>query len=220
MVWPLNADPFLADGAQSLSQRVNAPSSTLEPNYVYLSPVVEPDRPWNEMAYLVVWIALVSKDADSRGAALDAVIVAIDDGRAATKTAADILLRLLPGGWVKSNRVAEVCREIARVSPLHAWWAADLLELALQEMGTLPNAVHHWLTLLLELLSDLQIPLAAATRDALTKSKLSGKAAKAVEQMLRLPEVGLSATVGEALRRAIESRITRAARWTQTGDSS
>ena len=50
------------------------------------------------MRYLALPVALVSKDSGSRGAALDALIAGIEDGRAAPGRLAEVLLLLLPGG--------------------------------------------------------------------------------------------------------------------------
>ena len=65
-VWPLNADPLLASGIYPLSARLDSQSSTYEPNYAILEPLLESDRPWTELAHVALWLALVSRDADTR----------------------------------------------------------------------------------------------------------------------------------------------------------
>jgi hypothetical protein len=218
-IWPLNCDPLLAAGAKVLSQRVNAPASSLEPNYVYLFPLLQPDRPWSELAYLNCWIALVSKDADSRSTAIDAMIVAIDDGRADGELAADVLIRLLPGGWVKLNRVAQTLQEISRVSPLHSWWTADLLQEIVAGISEFPNDMRHILALLVELLTDLGQNLLEPTRVQLMSLKLRGKAAKLQDQLAKLNFSALSVSSTAAFGRALENRIARVNRWSQSVSS-
>jgi hypothetical protein len=214
--WPLNCDSRLAAGAKVLCQRVNAPASSLEPNYNYLLPLLEPDRPWSELAYLVCWIALVSKDASSRGMGVDCMIQAISDGRAASEPAAAVFIRLLSGGWVKLNRVAETLQEIARVSPYHAWWSAAVVQECMVGVAEFPSDAHHLLTFLVEQLTELELPLAPRTRERLASAKRSGKSAKLAAQLLKLECKGPSAKVVAALELALEARIARAQRWSQT----
>jgi len=212
-IWPANVDPLLAEGARALTQRVNSPASMLEPNYVYLAPLLEPDRPWTELAYLVAWIALVSKDADSRGSAMDAIIAAVEDGRADWRAAADVLLGLLPGGWIKLNRVGDVGREVSRVSPLHSWWVAEFLQCFIGGLREAPRDLHHLLSLLVELLSGLHLSVAEPARERLAMLKIPGRGGKAVEQLLAQAPTELSADAKRALHQCAESRISRAARW-------
>ncbi len=214
-IWPLNCESRLAAGAAVLCQRVNAPASSLEPNYIYLMPLLEPDRPWSELAYLACWIALISKDADSRGLGIDCMVQAIDDGRATADQAADVLVRLLPGGWVKLNRVANTLEEIALVSPHHTWWTANLLQGFLARLTEFPRDGHHLLTLLLELLSDLGLPLAPQTTKRLNSIRGGGKAAILIRHLLKLPNTGKSEKLTSALQRALDGRIARAIRWSQ-----
>ena len=213
MIWPLNLDPYYADGIRLLLGRVNAPSSAFEPNYVFLQPLLEPDRLWSEMAYLMAWIALVSKDADSRGAAIDAFVTAIDDGRADTRLAAAVLARLMPSGWVKLNRMADAFREISRVSPLHAWWTAEMLQAFLASAAEWPADMHHIPALLLELLSDLQLAVNTAARAKLESTKATGKAAQAIKRFLALKATPASPKTQEALALALDNRLRRAEQW-------
>ncbi|GAG06901.1 unnamed protein product, partial [marine sediment metagenome] len=106
-VWPLNADPYLRAGIHSFMRRLDEQSSSFEPNYVYLEPLFEKNRPFNELAGLAAWLGLISRDADARGAALDLLIEAIEDGRAHPDPMGDILMRLFSSGWNRLNRLAE-----------------------------------------------------------------------------------------------------------------
>jgi hypothetical protein len=214
-VWPLNTDPRLSVGAELLCQRVNAPASTYEPNYIYLAPLLEPDRPWTELAYLVAWIALISKDADSHGAGIDALILAIEDGRADPTRSAQVLLQLLSGDWVKLNRVSDACRDIARLSPLHTWWMAEMLQRFLAGIEEAPNDVYHLLALLVELLSELQITVDSAASQRLASVKLGGKGAKLLQQLLKLEFPAISDKASAALLQAIRARLERAERWSR-----
>lgn len=212
-IWPLNGDPVLVPGVSALSNRVNAPASTLEPNYVILEALLEVDRPWTELAYLTLWIALVSKDPDSRGAGLDALVGGIEDGRADAARMVDVLARLMQGDWVKLNRVAAALRETARVSPLHAWFAAEVLQGFVAQTREWPTELHHLLELLLELLADLQRPLSTAAREPLAAASLTGKAGKMVRALLALDFAEQSPKATAALHQACSARLVRGRRW-------
>lgn len=218
-IWPLNANPHHAEGVLTLCERVNAAATVEEPSFVYPARLVPADLPWSELAYLVTWIALVSKDADARSAGVDAFVVAIEDGRADVAQAANVLRRLVPGGWAKLNRVAEACAEVARASPLHAWWMAELLQEFLNDPAELPSDMHHFLALLLELLSDLEQGLNGAARARLQAATIRGKGAAIVKRLLTLTADELSAKSRAALNQAVEARLSRAERWAKGAET-
>lgn len=212
-VWPLNSDPYLAAGVISLIGRIDAPSSTLQPNHVFLEPLFEPDRPWSEVACLAVWIGLLSKDADVRGTALDALIEAIDDGRAHAGLMGAVLARIFAGGWTRLNRLAESLGEVARLSPLSARFAARVLESLVASYQKLPRDAHHVISLLLELLTDLGTALNPDARKALEGIRGSSKAAKAARGLLALETGPAAPDMQQAKAKLLENRIARARRW-------
>lgn len=57
--------------------------------------------------------------------ALDVLICAVGDGRAHPEQLAKVLLRLMAGQWIKLPRVADSLSEVARMSPLLAWFIAE-----------------------------------------------------------------------------------------------
>ena len=165
------------------------------------------------MGYLALAVVLVSKDSDSRGAALDALIAGIEDGRAAPARLAEVLVRLLPGGWMKLNRVQQALAEVARVSPLHAGSVAQLLEAFFLGVPTLPPDTQHLLGLLLELLTDLQTGPSEPLRRRLQDVRCSGKSAKLARSLLALTAEQPSPKFAQACRQVCETRLARAERW-------
>ena len=215
-IWPLNGDPCFARGLHCLMDRCEMPASSFEPNHAYLEPLFEPDRPWTEMARLAAWIGLLSTDADSRGTAVDALVEAVGDGRAHPAPMADVLVGIAAGDWLKLNRVADMLRETARLSPLHCWFAADVLQPLVASYQKLPRDAHHVLALLLELLTDLGLRLSRAAKDRLASIKGSSKTAKLARSLVALPSGAHSPKLQLAQLQLLEARLTRAERWSAT----
>jgi hypothetical protein len=119
----------------------------------------------------------------------------------------------MPAGWVKLNRLADAFREISRVSSLHAWWSADLLQAFVAASSEWPADMQHVLGLLLELLTDLQLSVASAARARLESAKASGKAAQAIKRLLALTATPASPKTREAIELALANRLCRAERW-------
>ncbi len=211
--WPLCLDPFLALAACECARRMDEPAITLEPNYAYLTPLLESDRPWSEMAALTVWTGLAGKDADARTTALDVLIEAISDGRADARQMSGVLSKLLPGGWLKLNRVTDSLAEVARLSALHAWFVAEVLQGFVAEWNTLPRDAHFVLCFMHELLADMGLDLAPAARRRLDPIKGTSKTAKAAGALQRLERQFQSAKLRQAGLQLLESRIARARRW-------
>lgn len=210
-LWPANLDHFLVDGIRHLRQRVNANASSLEPNQLYLQQLLAPDRSWNELTWLAVWIALVSKDAGARGLALDVLIAGIEDGRAELKL--DVPLKLAVAPWFKLNRLADAAREIARVSPRHAWWCAELLQRFAAYVPVWTSDIHHVLALLLELLTELQLGVDEQHRDRFAAHQATGKGAKLQKGLLQLKTTANSPQRRRAHELALTATLARAERW-------
>jgi hypothetical protein len=212
-VWPLCHDPLLVAGIAALGWRVDMPESTLEPNHVYLRPWLEPDRPWSELATVAIWMALVSKDPGSRTSALDVLVESIADGRACPRQMSKVLVRMLPGGWVKLNRVADALAEAGRMSAVHAWFAAETLQGIVAGMDSYPREMHSLLSLLYELLADLGAVLSAEARCQLEDVPGTGKTKKIAVALRRLESRPDATQLQQAGLAMLESRIARARRW-------
>jgi hypothetical protein len=210
-IWPANLDAVFVEAIHSLRLRVNMPASAFEPNHLYLRPLLQCDRPWNELAYLAVWVALLSKDPGSRGMAIDVIIAAIEDGRAQLQV--DVLLKLAQGSWVKLKRLADAAREIARVSPRHAWWIAELLVGFVAALKSWSTDVQHLLALLLELFTELQLGLDDCSREQLQAIKATGKSAKLLNSLLSLTTSPSSPHRTASHEQALQSGCERAERW-------
>ena len=217
-IWPLNADPYLATGAEAMVRRLDDAGSTMEPNHAFLDPLFDADRPWTPVAHLAVAVGLAGRDADVRGLCVDALIEAIADGRFDPRPLAAQLATLAAGGLLKLNRPAGALAEVARVSDLHAWASAEVLAgLVGSCRDGLPKDAHHALASLLELLTTLNLPLPPECRPVLEAASGSGKAAKLAGALLAL-EGTTSAPAIRAARAALAAaRLARARRWAGGG---
>ena len=127
---------------------------------------------------------------------------------------ADVLRQLLfEGDWLKLSRVAGSLGEAARVSPLHAWFVAETLQDLVAHAPEWRTELHHVLSLLLELLTDLVQPLNDSARDRLAALRLTGKAGKTVRSLLALESSGPSPKTTAACEQACVARLARAERW-------
>jgi len=213
MIWPVNPSPILAVGIKAMLWRIDCSASSSAPNHGYLDVLLAPDLPWSEMARLAIWIAMAGQDADARGLAVDVMIEGIQDGRAHPRELAEVLVKLTRGGWLKLNRLRAALGEVARVSSLHAQTVAHLLTDWLSGLSELPEDAHHLLGLLLELLIQLGLPVAPASRGILQGFKGSGKTAKLVKSLLNLQPDAPATALREAQLGHLRVRIERAERW-------
>jgi len=213
MNWPINCDAFHAAGIEAMMWRIDDPSSTMEPNFAFLSPIFEPDRPLTAMACLALCVGLVGRDADARTSAIDALAEAIQDGRAYYNDLADILIKLSEGGWLKLNRLADALGEVARLSAMHGHVVACILERWLARQTGPHRDTHHVLTLLLELLSRFGLPLADEARGVLENLKGSSKTAKLARKLLSHEPEAPKPMLAEAMVQHLEGRVARAERW-------
>jgi hypothetical protein len=211
-LWPLNVDASLALGARLMVERIDLTASAGEPLHPFLTPLFASSRPWSEMGRLALSIALASRDGDLRRLATDLLIEGVADGRAHPGELASVLRRLAAGGWLKANRLSETLGEVARVSPLHQWAVAGIIEGALDVFLAQTGKANVALELLNELLVGMNGGPSAATAQrlaAFTRGK-AGIAAAAIRARTDRPALEGSA---EALRPAWEVRLSRAEAW-------
>ena len=211
-LWPLNVDASLALGARLMVERIDLTASTGEPLHPFLTPLFASSRPWSELGMLALLIALASRDGDLRRLATDLLIEGIADGRAHPGELAGVLRRLAAGGWLKANRLSETLSEVARVSPLHQWAVAGIIESALDVFLAQTGKANVALELLHELLVAMNGGPSAETAQrlsAITSGK-AGIAASAIRVRTDCPALEGSA---QALRPAWEVRLSRVEAW-------
>ena len=213
--WPLNIDASLALGARLMVERIDLAASAGEPLHSFLDPLFESNRPWSEPGMLVLWIGMASRDGDLRRLACDLLIEGVRDGRAQPVEMADILRHLSAGGWLKINRLTESLAEVARVSPLHQWTVASVIESALDVFVSQAGKASLALGLLHELLVGLQCGPAAETAQRLA-GITGGKAGLAARAILALTERPSLRTSSDVLLPVWEARLVRLEGWTLT----
>lgn len=209
-VWPAKLDGYWAsvvkDYVMNLEEKTSSVYSSL------LEPLFEPDQPLHELAVLALIVASQCKNADIHTTATDAWITLIADGRGDARLMGQVLSRLSGDGWLKLNRLTAVLREVSRVSSLHAWTMAEMLQDLVSAYSELPADVHHVLQLLRELLVQLGLGIRSQLRTKLTSSKGTGKTAKLAKQLAVLEETA-SGEQHTALLQLLDARIQRAERW-------
>jgi hypothetical protein len=119
----------------------------------------------------------------------------------------------MAGQWIKLNRVADSLSEVARVSPLHAWFIAETLQRVLAGLEEHPRDAHFVLAVLRELLVELGVSVEPETRRCLEQIHGSGKAAKTATAILKFQPPVEAPTLQQALLQLLEARIARAERW-------
>jgi hypothetical protein len=208
--WPCKLDWYWCLATQGLSRRVESGSSVDEPYGRFLFPLLEQDQPLTQMAARALWIATVSKDGNSRSAAIEAWIAVVETDRTDLTTLTTALDEVSAGGWVKLNRISEVLAEVAAVSPLHAWVVAEVLEAYLASLESFPRGIAS----LLELLDECNQRLGRVVSDSLNQGLQtikSGKAKSAAKSLQnRVNEV--TADRKSAVAAALESRLARSCR--------
>lgn len=222
-IWPMNNDPMLLAAIDGMIMRLDSNSSSWEPNHAMLHGLFMPDRPWNALARLAVWIALAGKDADARGVAMDALIEAIDDGRAHPDEMGKSLQTLSPRDftdWLKLNRISENLGEVARVSDLHAWFVAATLQHLVATWDKPPRNAHHVLAVLLETLTRLGLAMNDDAVPVLAKIEGSSKTAKLARSLLQLAGDTSNPAWPSVLARQVEVRLERAEHWARAAVSS
>lgn len=206
LVWPGNLDPYWRQAALCLGERWHQDGSASAPNQVFLEPLFEPDRPWDELARVVILMALLSKASEIRTAAVDLMIEGISDGRGHPDPLGRTLCRLAPAG-LKSNRLASALEQVAGAGELHRWTVSRILSWLLQQ--PLPHAAHHLLDLMLAVSDSLDDEL----KERLSKTGGGGKTARQIALLLRLPSSEPNPRAAALVR---ASRLERARAWSTT----
>lgn len=207
-VWPARLDQFWVLASRCLVDRLDMTGSTIYPNHIYLEPLFEQDRPWDDNSILVLWLGLLSKDSDLRATAIDALIEGVEDGRAHPTPLGRVLARMDQQGQLKLNRLTEALSEVARTGPLACWTVARTLDPLLG--SPLPKAGHH----LLELYLDTTEYLPEAVRSALQQVEGKSKTARLAARLCELPcDPPNPLRIRNLL---LEARMERAQSWTSS----
>ena len=216
---------WFAHGANKFARADNRYEA--EQNKKFLEKLYDLDIPLKQMALLTLVMALSADDKVLQGAALEALIQVIEDGRLnSDKLAATVqTLRAFEKPTNKDeygkqfiflNRYAKALKTVALTSPYHALVVARSIEhMLIGDPLEPPQHLHALLEVLLELYvqQEQSITLAEA-RNYLSAIKISGKTEKLIKQLLALkPGSNADAIRLQALGYALEMRIARAQRW-------
>lgn len=209
--WPMKLDWYWCLATKGLSKRVESGSSVEEPYGRFLLPLLEQDQPLTQMAARALWIATVSKDGNSRSAAIEVWIAMIETDRIDGATLAMAIGEVSQGGWVKLNRIGEVLADVAAVSPLHAWVVGEVLDAYLASFESFPRGIAPLLDLLDECNERLGRTVSEPLGGALQQVK-SGKAKSTAKSLLNRPDQVTSEREA-AVAAALKARMARCSRF-------
>ncbi|MEM9348164.1 MAG: DUF6493 family protein [Planctomycetota bacterium] len=214
--WPANNEANLAHAIRSIYYGMDYNPTSDDPSPHCMHGLFPPDRPWTETARLTVWLGLASRNQDVSGLALDALIEAVADGRAAPDAMADSLLTFSPldcQEWLKHNRLATHLGALSCVSDLHAWFAAYCLQRLVANWQAPPRDAYHVLSVLLEVLMKLEFTLDQAAEKTLAAVSGSSKTAKLAKRLLKLEAKAENPALSRVFAQQAQARVERAERW-------
>lgn len=182
-LWPQNPAAACMRGAVTLVQRIDDNASSWSPSHGHLQVLFQPGRPWREPGHLLLCVALIGKDADARGLAVDALIEGIETRLFDPALFAATLAGLAEGEWVKLNRLGDALVQVIPTSPTHASVISAALQLWLPRLDFQQNNAFRLLEVLLEAKALNGQPLGQAAQDTLAQVTGSGRAAKIARQL-------------------------------------
>ncbi|MFA5507295.1 MAG: DUF6493 family protein [Vulcanimicrobiota bacterium] len=202
--WPQNLDGTWQQAATLMWDRLEQGSALAFPHQLFLEPLFEPDRPWDDLACLVVCLALASNSPDLRMTAVDLMIAGIDDGRAHPTPLKTTLGRAYKGIDLKLNRLCQALQQVAQAGVLHRYTVAQMAS----RLASFPLPKNG--QPLLELLLQTSDWLEPTTRDALAANTSGGKTAKLIERLMALPEPTTDPHIRHLM---LACRLERARAW-------
>lgn len=221
-MWPLCLEPFFAIGAEHMAD--NSSSSETAGTGIFFEKLYDPDVPAKPMAMLCIALGLTGKAQDENGAAIEALIQCIDDGRVNGNKLGQILRSLAFCKVKRGNNVslitlqrwAKALRTVAQTSSYHARVVALAIETVFHgDPKNAPKDLHCLLEVLLELLTrEHQAISLPATREYIGGLKTTGKTGQLTKQLLGLkPDALTNQKLQEAFLYAANQRIDRLQRW-------
>jgi hypothetical protein len=171
-------------GVTILMLRTEDNSSNWWPSHGYFQPLFQRGRPWREPGHLLLCIGLISKDADARGLAIDALIEGVDARLFDPGLFASTLARLAEGNWIKLNRVADALKAVAQVSTLHAAIMGEAVQQWVPQIDLQQKNAFQILEVLVETQSVTERPLRETARVALGNLAGNARAARLAKQLI------------------------------------
>jgi hypothetical protein len=168
------------------------------------------------MGQLLICTGLLSRHPGTRRLAVDVLTQGIDDSRAHPDPLADVLIGLAAGEWLKMNRLASSLSDVAHVSPLHKLVVTQIVQRLLINCSQLPRNCHDLLALLLDLVTELGMPIDDSVKALLKQIKGNSKAAKLARSLLATTTASEQLIYQGAVLQAITNRIERAEQWQAT----
>jgi len=157
-VWPLNEEPFCAQGVLVFDHSQRLANS---PYAVFIEPMLHSHIDIGEIGATLLALGLASVDPAVKSVALDAAITSIDEDRLVPEFMRQALAALLPSGHVPVGRWTKALGELSGVSQKHAVFARDLIAGSLRHDPTdPPRDIGGLIELLYELSVATNTPLA------------------------------------------------------------
>lgn len=185
-------------------------------NRVYLEALLDPDRLLGEMGRLLLGVGLAAKEPTEVALAVDALILAAQDGRLTGPAFGEVLARLASTGIAKGARWAKSLGQAGRAGALAREVVRDGLELLVAsapEMRPVDAAA------ILGLLHELCVESGAAITREAARTHLQtfkgGKSGSLAKALLALPPNAARPALRDAAAEQLVARVERAERWMQ-----
>jgi len=183
-VWPQNPTGAYFRSARELVRRIDDDASSWSPSHGLFDALFVKGRPWGESGHLVLCLGLISKDADAKGLAIDALIEGIDSRAFHPERFGEIMQKLSAGEWIKLNRIGASLTQVALASPLHAAMISEATQLWLQRFDLSQRNAFYALESLSHAQASSGAPLNSAMRANLETLSGKSKAAKLAKDLL------------------------------------
>ena len=206
---------YLATAAMKLRDDIDENSKTSEPIQAFMEVLFEPDRIWEEFMHFLAGLGCLARNPDVRTQTLDALIEASVDGRADPEQLGNTITIAVKGRVGSIKRLAEALNELARVSPLHRWFATRSAEPLITGFDKFPTGAAQILEVYLNGLIELGLVASEEVTETLKGIKGSSKSAKTAKSIVALTVLENSPARAEAKALALQARLDRATRWQQ-----
>ncbi len=183
---PSNLEYTSAILIKQILARINMSSSKDNPIYGCFYFLFKSLYVYSPTTHLLLAFGLTTKDKDANLTSLDAYVESVDKCRLNEKCLSDAIVRLIDEKWITFQRLANSFKQIAFVSPLHAYSVSKTIQSVLSRIDLKLRGLFCMLELLLEINTELQIPLTKECQYILTCRKGGDKTAKTAEKLAKL----------------------------------
>lgn len=167
-VWPLNQEPFFAQGVRAFDHRQRLANT---PYAGFLEPMLQGHVDIGEAGSTLLALGLASSDPAVKSVAIDATIASIIEGRISLDLMRQAMAVIIPSGHVPVGRWTKALGEVSSLSQTHACFVRDLIAGSLRHD---PSSPPRDIGGLVELLYELTVATSTPITDSETVDYLRG----------------------------------------------